>query len=400
MVISDTYAEFVRSGLIVPVNGRLVSTTATDAQTVYRDVRGEHLLDKVAARVLATGFDSSQSLSYLPQDVLKALEFDPMQTFNPLVLHMHNTTSTKCPDLGFVGFYRGPYWGVMEMQARYLGALWSGHADAVAALHGSTTPVPRLRDLFSHRRHELSQFPSGDHAYIIEDFATILGLSRSPPQRHGCVVPFRYPPANADKQSHEECESSLQDMHNLLNESTHGVRFVARAVFRAMQGDWRLDRTITSHSEHPSGKLIGIASFHPRQPTDSAYEREYLYIEEGSFETTTGFTFRANRRYVHRYDLLNDKLSIWFTKADNLSVDYLFHEFEFLRLKEGSRKRGWGAKAHHLCIKDTYDVEYEFHFDGASLKWWTMAYDVHGPEKDYRIESRYERAQRMDLHIR
>jgi hypothetical protein len=58
-------------------------------------------------------------------------------------------------------------------------------------------------------------------------------------------------------------------------------------------------------------------------------------------------------------------------------------------LPPSSSGGGWRARAHHLCIKDTYDVEYEFVFQGVDVLRWSMKYNVKGPQKDYRIESEY-----------
>ena len=92
--------------------------------------------------------------------------------------------------------------------------------------------------------------------------------------------------------------------------------------------------------------------------------------------------------YAHRYKESTDTLSVWFIKSDNKTVDYLFHELEILP-PEGSS--GWRARAHHLCIDDTYDVKYEFRFKGTNIEEWSLAYSVKGPSKDYRIESSYKR---------
>jgi hypothetical protein len=56
-----------------------------------------------------------------------------------------------------------------------------------------------------------------------------------------------------------------------------------------------------------------------------------------------------------------------------------------------SARSGWKATSYHLCIDDHYNVEYEFVFRGTALQWWTMAYDVKGPNKDYRICSTFRR---------
>jgi hypothetical protein len=97
--------------------------------------------------------------------------------------------------------------------------------------------------------------------------------------------------------------------------------------------------------------------------------------------------------YAHRYTSSTDKLSAWFIKPDDKTVDYFFHELEFVIPPPSSRdpNAGWKAKASHFCTPDTYDVQYEFKFQGVQLKEWIMEYTVKGPQKDYRLRSVYRR---------
>jgi len=96
----------------------------------------------------------------------------------------------------------------------------------------------------------------------------------------------------------------------------------------------------------------------------------------------------SQNRYAHRYTESTDALSVWFIKPDNKTVDYLFHDVEIQPPAHGS---GWRARAHHLCIDDTYDVKYEFRFRGVALEEWRLEYGVKGPSKDYSIKSVYRR---------
>lgn len=406
LTVSDIYSEFVRSGNIVPMLGKLEQISQSSIS--FNTDAGRAELQDVASIVLATGYDSNNLLPYLGKDILERLLYDSTQTTMPLNLDVHSSTSKQIPDLGFVGFYRSPYWGVMEMQSRYLGALWSGSSSAAKELTDSTSPIPELRKVQVSLPNELAQFPMGDYIYLMEDFRRILDIDRAGDGKSGPVLPGRYLLPSASAETQAEARKSLSQVASDMDDSVDKGKFVARAIFRSMQGRWKLSRTIKSRSEHPSGSLEGTANFHPRNPTEDDVDGEYLYIEEGEFRTLSGLKFRANRRYfisskscensaytyryAHRYTAKSDTLSIWFTKPDNKSVDYLFHDFEILQpVEKHGRKGGWRARAHHLCINDTYDVEYEFVFRGANLQWWTMEYEVRGPEKDYRIESRYER---------
>lgn len=56
-------------------------------------------------------------LSFLPPKIMSLLEFDMDDLLQPLILH-HQTWNPSVPGLAFVGVYRGPYFGAMELQAR------------------------------------------------------------------------------------------------------------------------------------------------------------------------------------------------------------------------------------------------------------------------------------------
>jgi hypothetical protein len=393
LTISDTYAEFVRSGRIVSTLGRLVSfnndNTSQSASVAISSGSGEQVVDDIAAVVLATGFEATTSLSFLPEDVLQTLSYDPNCSPFPLVLDMHSTVHRDIPDLGFVGFYPGPFWGVIEMQSRFLGKLWTGDGKATKALYSQISPIPELRKCYYDTRRELAQFPMGDYLYLMDSFQEILGIEIKGEPRQGPVLPTRYLNPNASEEAQKQSLEALSAVGKIFNDSSQNRKFVARAIFRSFQGDWSLQRSlISSIATYPSGTFRGSAKFFPRAPTEPEYDAEYLYHEEGDFETENGLKFRANRRYAYRYNEAKDSLSVWFVKTDNKTVDYLFHELEILPAEGGG---GWRAIAHHLCIADTYDVQYEFRFKGASIEEWTLAYSVKGPQKDYRIESVYRR---------
>jgi len=393
LTISDTYAEFVRSGRIIANSGRVVSFNNDDSSqsafVVISSGVGEQVVDDIAAVVLATGFEATNSLSFLAEDVLQTLGYDPNCSPLPLVLDMHSTIHHDIPDLGFAGFYRGPFWGVIEMQARFLGKLWTGDERATQALHSYISPIPELRKCHYNAPQELAQFPMGDYTYLMDSFSKILGIEIKGEPRQGPVLPARYLSSNASDEAQKQSLEALFAISRVYADSSQNRKFVARAIFRSLQGDWSLQRSlISSIATYPSGTFRGNAKFFPRAPIEAEYDAEYLYFEEGDFETENGLKFRANRRYVHRYNEAKDSLSVWFVKADNKTVDYLFHELEILPAEGGS---GWRARAHHLCIADTYDVKYEFRFRGVSIEEWTLAYSVKGPQKDYRIESVYRR---------
>ncbi|PHH84823.1 hypothetical protein CDD83_1329 [Cordyceps sp. RAO-2017] len=163
LAVSDWYCDFVRAGLVTLSAGKLASL---QGRTATVSPGGAQVHD-VAAVVFATGFDPSPSLSMLPQGTLDKLHHSPRHPTQPLALAFHGTHHPDVPGLGFVGFYRSPYWGVMQMQARLLARLWSDPAPPLLRKLGADDSVRRTLAL----RHDprLSQFPMGDYLWLMQD---------------------------------------------------------------------------------------------------------------------------------------------------------------------------------------------------------------------------------------
>ncbi|KAG8667130.1 hypothetical protein FPOAC1_011952 [Fusarium poae] len=416
LAVSEWYTDFVRSGLITLSHGKVEDLEGSTA-TLSDGTK----VEDIVAVVAATGFDASPCISYLPSEVLQALQFSPKHIDQPVALAFHGTHHPQVPDLGFVGFYRSPYWGVMQMQARFVAALWS---DNISPGSNSEVFKGKLRDDVSVQRTldlrddpRVSQFPMGDYPYLMSEIAGALELQICEPLTppvpdlpHNnlpldMLTPARYTSPSDDQDSKDAATKSLEQTRKDATDGLTTSRFVAHAVFRSLLGTWKLERDLVSKlPSHPSGHFSGTAQFLLREkttdglrcagnpseePTDGdELGMEYLYIEEGEFKTSQGFGFKATRRYVWRYDELKDVLSVWFAKPDDLKrADYLFHEIEFTEPLE----KGWAAKAGHLCIDDYYDVKYNFAFQAVNLKEWQIEYTVKGPKKDYTITGTYTR---------
>jgi hypothetical protein len=387
-------------------------------------------IDDIAAVVLATGFDPSPCVDFLPKEILDTLQHSPQHYNQALALAFHGTHHPDIPNLGFVGFYRSPYWGVMQMHARFFADLWSnqtgGPPEALQRKLQADDSIKRTLGLRDDPR--LSQFPMGDYMYLMQEFSEALSIPihesimpETPTLSRNnlpldTLTPARYPSPSDDDAAKDEAEKSLKQTRDLVIECLTTPRFVARGVFRSLLGEWRLERDLTSRlPTHPSGKFVGTAQFLLRERTsdglqcasdpnsttacdedDGGEDLEYLYIEDGEFKTTSGFGFNATRRYIWRYDSKKDAISVWFAKPeDQKRADYLFHEIEFESPPLGDNKRrekeGWSAKAGHLCIDDYYNVNYNFAFDKVNLATWNIGYTVNGPKKDYTIQGTYER---------
>lgn len=227
-----------------------------------------------------------------------------------------------------------------------------------------------------------------DYVGIVEEFAREAGVERMDQAfdgQKGPAFPSRYQGIKTDK----EADTVVQEVADLLKASDNDAKYVAAAVFRAMQGVWSLHRNIATRNTTPGGVLTGTAHFHPRTPTSPAYAAEYLYIEEGVFKMDNGFSFPATRRYVYRYNETTDKITAWFADEDGESTGAFFNTWDFYPPADDCH--GWMAKGHHWCDPDTYKSGCEFRFRGANLQKFAITYEVAGPKKDYSHESWYER---------
>ncbi|KAJ3556728.1 hypothetical protein NPX13_g10077 [Xylaria arbuscula] len=175
LAIGIHYMDLVRYGLIKARKGRLSNIIGDTA--VITTEAGDESINDIAAVVVATGFDPSPSISFLQASVLEALSHSPVHPDLPVALAFHGTHHPSLPTLGFVGFYRSPYWGVMEMQARLVSRLFQEHAEETTS---PATRSPSLsaalanddsiqRTLALREDPRCSQFPMGDYAFLMQE---------------------------------------------------------------------------------------------------------------------------------------------------------------------------------------------------------------------------------------
>lgn len=291
--ITDNYSEFVRSGEIRVVTGKVTGLDCLDSMDPHtiklEGPNGPFEILDVAAIVMATGFEPSSSIEYLDSQVLEQLQIDRCSSDLPLALNAFSTVNKHNQSLGFVGFYRSPYWGVMEMQARYLGKLWTGDSQAAAFLDADNS-LDSIRELRTDPRK--GQFPMGDYLYLMESFKNVIGMERLEYEdpSSDIVFPFqyRYKSNTSSEQGHNTALDETQLIANKsardLIRASQGGKFVSRAVFRSMQGSWIVQRDLSSRTaDYPSGTFSGVATFSPRWPTDDKFDGEYLYLEQGEY---------------------------------------------------------------------------------------------------------------------
>jgi hypothetical protein len=346
----------------------------------------------VTGVIEATGYETN--LDFFDEELRKRLDYDSSCPRVPLLLSRGSVFAPKVPSLAFVGFYEGPYWSVMELQARLIMDTWTkeDQAGSISSREDEifqTQEAEEMRQALATRSLQVPQFWMADYVGLVEEFARRTGVKRSDFALGigtGPAFASRYNADDAD----EETIGVVQEVTDILRASRSQAKFVAAAVFRGMQGIWTLERKIdTRRSGSPGGTFIGSAHFHPRIPTDPVYTAEYLYIEEGTFTLDNGLSFPATRRYIYRYNEITDTVTAWFADEDGESVATLFNTWDFEAPQ--APRLGWIAKGHHWCDPDTYKNTCEFVFGGAALREFDITYEVEGPNKDYSHRSWYGR---------
>lgn len=286
--IGDDYAEYVRSESIRTTIGRIsavhVSETGKARIHIQSADGNTTSIDDVAAIITATGFTPFSSLHFLPADVLTTLEFSATDAFFPVVLDGKGSTNAQLPDIGFVGFYRGPYWGVMEMQARNVAESWfrsesgpelSSSVEAIEKKRQERETVREFRNAGS-----TLQFPMGDYVGLMESFARDVRVSRSPldtGEWDGPVIPARYmnERCKKDESMNGEAQTTVDSLRGVLfPEPGSSSLAMASATFRALHGTWRFTRTPVNED-----RVSGTMTFHPRYPSSEGYAKEYICEE-------------------------------------------------------------------------------------------------------------------------
>ncbi|GHE75723.1 hypothetical protein GCM10017786_00640 [Amycolatopsis deserti] len=136
----------------------------------------------------------------------------------------------------------------------------------------------------------------------------------------------------------------------------------AARLFAALPGQWTITRNLPG-----VGRMTGSARFHAAGP-DLLH-----YREDGRLTLDGGQTLEVYREYHYRLE--PGLIRICFAEP---GPPRTLHVLRF---------DGVAASDVHLCGQDTYAGHYEFPEDNR----FTVGMRVTGPQKDYVIETTYER---------
>jgi Family of unknown function (DUF6314)/Flavin-binding monooxygenase-like len=429
VAISDDYLNLVLGGQIQVVTGqRLVratlvddpnngdrdddatSSTITDSSSSQARLRLEldsgTVLSSAQHLVDCTGFGNPQLHEFLDDSILTSLAYDQTDNYAPMVM-CHDTLHPDLPGLGFVGMYRGPYFGIMELQARLLAALWSSSNESTTAVKAKLTPEAMQRALQEslqirqdkqHRRRR-PQLPHFDYVGFMDALADYLDLvpRASTPcgVKKQVVLPAFYQP-------NLEIAQSTLDRYLHMKSTEYQTQILPRIIFNALVGQWLFQRTLT-HFEAGTIRtglqqdVTGLVKFSPQTPAPSFERTVLLYREDGVLHLPRG-DMTVFREY--EYSLAgsrHEQLEVHFVengKRAGLFLNLQFNTVEQQQQQQPHQQHGnqagprqllhrYEATSDHLCIKDLYSGKFQMDMDGVAIRQMTMTYRVRGPHKDY-----------------
>lgn len=296
----------------------------------------ENNLEDITAVVNATGFSSSPALDFMPKSILDTLDYETSYPRLPLLLHRDAlTSSNNSPNnLAVMGSFDGSYWGVLETQARVIANKWAQNERSK-----STQPDGKWTKLYTHQK-ELRQIMNddpdkipqnffGDYPGLMEETSRDIALRKIDLAwvgKEGMVTPARYVDGGCDI---DEAVKTMGKLQKILNTSTNLQAFSAKAVFRALLGKWEVKSKSEGSLDPVLEALPTTAVFHPRYPTDSTSDYEYLFVLRGAESDESAIpTSRDLQKLVYRLREMDNVIEVWDVNL-GVTADKMRHTIEF-----------------------------------------------------------------------
>lgn len=159
------------------------------------------------------------------------------------------------------------------------------------------------------------------------------------------------------------CSQNILFMRNMALNSS-------KELFKYFIGSWDINRIVG-----PLGFAQGVAKFVPKDPNNILFREDLKVIYNHTSKPESAY-----KEYLYMYDQENEKIMKKFVD------DRLFYELE----PDFNNRKAYGE---HLCDCDNYKATYTFLDEDSFI----LSYEVRGPQKDYVIETKYERIKTDDM---
>ena len=164
VTITDSYLEKIEAGKITVKMGSLEKV---EGNTLVME-GGERI--EADALVLCTGYRAD--IPYFDSNSQQLLRFDADDPMQPFLMHK-TVFHPQFPQMAFVGMYRGPFFGVIELQARMACMTFSGKIPSpseIVMLKG-IDDERKIREAFPR-----PQFPHVDYVRFSDELASDIGV--------------------------------------------------------------------------------------------------------------------------------------------------------------------------------------------------------------------------------
>ncbi|MCP3658858.1 MAG: NAD(P)-binding domain-containing protein [Bacteroidetes bacterium] len=167
VVISDNYLDYIKSDKIELIKGKC--TDYYNNELIINKNKTKEFL-KMDALIACTGYKTD--LSFLSDDIKNKIKYRPDDIKKPAILYK-TVFHPELEGMAFIGLYRGTYWGILEMQARWATRVFSKRIS-----------LPKediiYKDLYlQYRDRHLSpkpHFPNGDYVDRMDFIAKQIGV--------------------------------------------------------------------------------------------------------------------------------------------------------------------------------------------------------------------------------
>jgi dimethylaniline monooxygenase (N-oxide forming) len=162
--VSDGYLDAVKYGRILikkatPVCANRWGLEVSTGDSIKCDVI-----------IFATGI--GPALNFLDPGDRASIEFVPDDPLQPLILY-NGVFHPSLKNLAFIGMYRGPYFAILELQARWALGVFSGSITA-PDLDEISAGLAKSRSIRYKRPRP--QFPHGDYVGFADELASLAGV--------------------------------------------------------------------------------------------------------------------------------------------------------------------------------------------------------------------------------
>lgn len=165
VTVTDDYVDLIAQNKITLHVGDVQEMNETDV--ILSDQTRLAGYDTI---IFATGYQCSGD--FLSDKIKQAINYDGRDSFMPFPLYKA-TFHPNMPHMSFNGMYRGPHFPVMELQARWAAAVFSGECT-----------LPDYKTMFSGVKEEITrryqypkpQFPYADYLSLCDEIANDLDV--------------------------------------------------------------------------------------------------------------------------------------------------------------------------------------------------------------------------------